>query len=193
MRVIAGIHRGRSIAAPPGTTTRPTSDRVREALFSRIEAVHGPLPEDSSCLDLFAGSGALGIEALSRGVGHVTFVERDRGALAVLRANLESLGLGDRSIVLPGDSFHLTMRGAIPGAPFALLFLDPPYRINESEVSQAVERVASVGSLAEGALVVWEHGSSADVEWPAGFEDLGRRRYGDTTVSMGIAGRGETK
>jgi len=193
MRVIAGTHRGRRIAAPPGTATRPTSDRVREALFSRIEAVHGPFPEESTGLDLFAGSGALGIEALSRGLGRVTFIERDCAALTALRSNLDSLGLAGRSTVLRGDAFSLAQRATLPGAPFALLFVDPPYRIDESEVRQSIQRVASDGSLAGGALVVWEHSSSAVVEWPAGFEDLGARRYGDTTVSMGIARRGETR
>jgi 16S rRNA (guanine966-N2)-methyltransferase len=166
---------------------------VREALFSRIEAVYGPLAEDSAGLDLFAGSGALGIEALSRGLGRVTFVERDRGALAVLRANLDSLTFTDRSTVLPGDAFRLAQGESLPGAPFALLFVDPPYRIDESEVRQSVDRLASHGSLAEGALVVWEHSSSAEGVWPPGFEDLGMRRYGDTTVSMGIVRRGETR
>jgi 16S rRNA (guanine966-N2)-methyltransferase len=193
MRVIAGTHRGRRIASPPGTTTRPTSDRVREALFSRIEAVYGPFAEDAAALDLFAGSGALGIEALSRGLGHVTFIERERASLAVLRANLDSLALADRSTVLPGDAFRMTQRATLPGGPFALLFVDPPYRIDESEVRQSIERLASHGSLAEGAIIVWEHSSSAVVEWPTGFEDLGARRYGDTTVSMGIARRGETR
>lgn len=192
MRVIAGTHRGRRIMAPPGTTTRPTSDRVREALFSRIEAVLGPLSMDAAGLDLFAGSGALGIEALSRGVGRVTFVERDRAALAVLRANLERLGLAGRSTVRAEDAFGLTKRQLLPDGPFALLFVDPPYRIDESEVRQSVERLASHGSLAEGALIVWEHSTSALVEWPCGFEDLGPRRYGDTTVSMGIVRRGDT-
>lgn len=192
MRVIAGTHRGRRIAAPPGTATRPTSDRVREALFSRVEAVYGPFSKDATGLDLFAGSGALGIEALSRGLGRATFVERDRAALAALRANLQSLELTERSTVLEEDAFRLTRRALPPGGPFALLFVDPPYRIDESEVRQSVESLASHGSLAEGALVIWEHSSSAEVVWPDGFEDLGARRYGDTTVRMGTVRRGET-
>ncbi|MBE0416506.1 MAG: 16S rRNA (guanine(966)-N(2))-methyltransferase RsmD [Coriobacteriia bacterium] len=192
MRVIAGTHRGRRIQAPAGTGTRPTSDRVREALFSRIEAILGEIPQDMSGLDLFAGSGALGIEALSRGLSRVTFVERDRCALRVLRRNLDSLGLAARATVLQGDAIRLATGAPLPGAPFALLFLDPPYRINKSEVSEAVEHLASTGSLGGGALLVWEHGSSDPPKWPCGFESLGERRYGDTTVSMSRMEGGET-
>ncbi|MBW6468448.1 MAG: 16S rRNA (guanine(966)-N(2))-methyltransferase RsmD [Anaerosomatales bacterium] len=192
MRVIAGTLRGRRIDAPSGTVTRPTSDRVREALFSRIEATSGPFTVEWSGLDLFAGSGALGIEALSRGAGRMTFVERDRSALRVLRSNLEALGLTGRSTVLPGDSFRVASTDALTGAPFSLLFLDPPYRIDESEVRGAVQRLVSLGTLLPDALVVWEHSSSAHALWPEGFEDLGSRRYGDTAVTLGRAGRGES-
>ncbi len=192
MRVVAGTHRGRRIGAPAGTNTRPTSDRVREAMFSRIDAVIGGIPANTSALDLFAGSGALGIEALSRGVSRVTFVERDARALSVLRDNLEKLELGARSSVVASDALHLGKVGTPPGAPFALLFLDPPYRINKSEVREVVERLMRSGSLAEGALLVWEHGSSDRPEWPSDLEDLGKRRYGDTTVSMSRTGEGGT-
>jgi 16S rRNA (guanine966-N2)-methyltransferase len=183
VRVIAGIHGGRRIDAPPGQTTRPTSDRVREALFSRIEALLGHIPP-APVLDLFAGSGALGIEALSRGALHATFVERDRAALATLRSNLDRLDLASRASVLPGNVADRVKRGVTVTGPCALLFLDPPYRIDKSEVRRLVERLVEGESLLEGALVVWEHSSSDDVEWPEALTDLGSRRYGDTTVSM---------
>ncbi|MDF1542527.1 MAG: 16S rRNA (guanine(966)-N(2))-methyltransferase RsmD [Anaerosomatales bacterium] len=192
MRIVAGTYRGRRIHAPSGTVTRPTSDRVREALFSRIEATAGPFDGEWSALDLFAGSGALGIEALSRGAGHVTFVERDRSALRVLRSNLESLHLTGRSTVLSGDSFRLVSHAGLSGAPFSLLFLDPPYRIDESEVRKAIDRLVSLETLLLDALVVWEHSSSAHALWPEGFDDLGSRRYGDTAVTLGRAGRGKS-
>ncbi len=183
MRVIGGTHRGRRLAAPRGDATRPTSDRVREAVFSRIEstasyALSGP------ALDLFAGSGALGIEALSRGAPHATFIERDRTALSCLRSNLESLGLVASATVLAGDARSFMRRAAPPGGPFSLLFLDPPYRIDKSEVRSAVVTLARTGAVTAGTLVVWEHATTEVPEWPEGFGDLGARRYGDTTVSM---------
>lgn len=184
MRVIGGTHRGRRLSAPAGQTTRPTSDRVREALFSRIEALLGDVPP-APVLDLFAGSGALGIEALSRGASHATFVERDRVALATLRSNVAGLNLASRATIVSGDVVDRVTRGVTVSGPFALLFLDPPYRIDQSEVRLLIERLMERGSLAEGALVVWEHGSRDDIEWPEALSDLGSRRYGDTTVSMG--------
>jgi 16S rRNA (guanine966-N2)-methyltransferase len=183
VRVIAGTHGGRRLNAPPGQKTRPTSDRVREALFSRIEAVLGHIPP-APVLDLFAGSGALGIEALSRGASNATFVERDRAALATLRSNLDGLQLASRAAIIPGDVVDKVKRGVLVAGPFALLFLDPPYRIDQSEVRRLIELLMDRGLLVEGALVVWEHSSSDDVMWPEALTDLGSRRYGDTTVSM---------
>jgi len=183
MRVIGGTYRGRRLAAPRGTVTRPTSDRVREAVFSRIEAAAADALS-GTVLDLFAGSGALGIEALSRGAHAATFIERDRGARACLRANLASLGLLDVSTVLPGDARTVAARGALPGAPFSLLLVDPPYGLDKSEVRRTIEALVESGALAARALVVWEHASSDAPDWPRGFDDLGARQYGDTTVTM---------
>jgi 16S rRNA (guanine966-N2)-methyltransferase len=121
MRVVAGELGGRRLLAPAGSTTRPTSDRVREATFNSLES-SGDV-EDADVLDLFAGSGALGIEALSRGARHATFVERDRAALEALRANLASLGLGpDRATVVVGDAL-----ASSSGRRYDLALLDPPY------------------------------------------------------------------
>ncbi len=184
MRIVAGTLGGRTITAPKGATTRPTSDRVREALFSRLEALDDGALVDGSVLDAFAGSGALGIEALSRGAASATFVERDRAALTALRRNIDALGIASRTRVTPADLFVLARRTPPPGHPFSLLFLDPPYRINKSEVRQVVERLAATNALSPGALVVWEHATGEPPEWPPGFESLGPRRYGDTTIEI---------
>ena len=122
MRIIAGSLGGRRIAAPPGQATRPTSDRAREALFSRL----GPL-DGEPALDLFAGSGALGLEALSRGAGRATFADSDRRAVRTVRANVESLDVGDRAEVRLGDFQRVLRELAETGARFELVFLDPPY------------------------------------------------------------------
>jgi len=182
MRVVAGTYKGRRLAAPPGRRTRPTADRVREALFSRIVALEGE-PSDLSVLDLYAGSGALGIEAISRGAAHSTFVESDRRACETVRRNLAALEAQDRASVVCSDVRGAVRRG-LCGEPFGLLFLDPPYRIRKSEVRGLVETLAARGALATGALVVWEHDAASAAEWPEGFEDLGSRVYGSARVSV---------
>ncbi|MBZ0267215.1 16S rRNA (guanine(966)-N(2))-methyltransferase RsmD [bacterium] len=174
MRVIAGELRGRRFRAPPGLDTRPTGDRVRESLFDLL----GPIPEGAAILDLFAGSGALGIEALSRGAGAATFVERDRPARRVLRVNLEALGLVARSVIAPG--------GAEDGAwrkygPFDRIFADPPYAGGWATriVGEAREALRPEGILA------LEH--AADDPAPEPGEGLSlwkSRRYGVTTLSL---------
>jgi 16S rRNA (guanine966-N2)-methyltransferase len=182
MRIVGGELGGRVLKAPKGTDTRPTSDRVREATFSRLEALVGsPLP--GTVLDAYAGTGALGLEALSRGATSATFIERDRAGLRVLRDNVASLGLAEAAHVLSGDTRSLIARGDLPGAPFALLFLDPPYRIDESEVSALVEKLAEQEALMDGAYVVWEHAAEARPAAGPHLEDLGRKTYGTTHVS----------
>lgn len=185
MRIIAGKLRGRRIAAPTGTQTRPTSDRVREALFSSLDSRLGTL-DGAIVLDAFAGSGALGIEALSRGASSVTFVETAPSALAVLRKNIEALSLDDRTHIVRGDAFVRTQRGSVPGGPFSLLFLDPPYRINKSEVRTLVEHMLDAQLMIPGAFVVWEHASETDADWPDQCVELGSHRYGSTTVSIAV-------
>jgi 16S rRNA (guanine(966)-N(2))-methyltransferase RsmD len=171
MRVIAGELGGRRLRAPRGAAPRPTSERVREALFSMLGELAG-----ARVLDLFAGSGALGIEALSRGAAHATFVERAAPALAALRANIASLGLEDRATVRAGDAVS-ALRGA---GPYDLVFLDPPYATAEAlagELSRALPAV-----LAPGARVV----SESDRRTPAAIAlPLAReRRYGDTLIRI---------
>ena len=171
MRVIAGELGGRRLAAPRGVATRPTSERVREALFSMLGAMDG-----LRVLDLFAGSGALGIEALSRGAAHATFVERSAPALAALRANLAALGVVERSSVRAGDALA-ALRG---GETYDLVFLDPPYAMVEALAGQLSDALPAV--LAGGARVVSESDRRAP---PALALPLAReRRYGDTLIRI---------
>ncbi|HEX2102846.1 MAG TPA: 16S rRNA (guanine(966)-N(2))-methyltransferase RsmD [Solirubrobacteraceae bacterium] len=173
MRVIAGRFGGRRLAAPPGRGTRPTSDRVREALFGIL----GPL-DGARVLDLYAGSGALGIEALSRGAASATFVERDRRAVATLRANLDALGVGAE--VRQADA-HAALRDACErGETYDLVLCDPPYR-------QAPDLGRSLGEalgpvLAPGARVVTESDRRAPLELEIPLTD--ERRYGDTLIRI---------
>lgn len=154
MRVVAGAWRGRSLVAPTGTETRPTADRVRQALFDML--MHAPWAgrsavEDALVLDVFAGTGALGLEALSRGAARAAFVERSRLALAALRANIEACRAGDRCEILPIDAL------AVPAGNHAdIVFLDPPY--GQNLVDRALARLRSVGRVGPGSLIVAETG-----------------------------------
>ncbi len=154
MRIVAGAWRGRNLAAPPGNATRPTADRVRQALFDRL--MHSSwagrsVIEGASILDAFAGTGALGLEALSRGGAHATFIEHDRTALATLRANIAACRAEARCTVLAADALRPP-----PGAVQRLLFLDPPY--GAGLVLQAVAALAAAGWAGPGTLVVAELG-----------------------------------
>lgn len=176
MRVIAGRFGGRRLRAPPGRTTRPTSDRVREALFSTL----GPL-EGARVLDLFAGSGALGIEALSRGAASAFFVERDRRAAEFVRANLEALELGEPEALLVVAPARVALRDAsMRGETYDLVLLDPPYRRAPAlgrELSEALRPL-----LADGARVVSESDRRAPLELGLTLTD--ERRYGDTLIRI---------
>ncbi len=182
MRVIGGQWKGRLLAAPPGRGTRPTTDRVREAVFSSLYSILGDLV-GISALDLYAGSGALGIEALSRGAGHVTFVERDRRAVSVVRKNLASLGAPlERWRVVQTDATRLAT--ASPTSVAALLFADPPYTIEPAEEWQVLEALGSSGWLSQGCIVVYEHRWDAAAAPRPGFILVTQKRYGDTGVSF---------
>jgi 16S rRNA (guanine966-N2)-methyltransferase len=173
MRVIAGRLGGRRLTAPPGLATRPTGDRVREALFSMLGDVRG-----AAVLDLYAGTGALGIEALSRGAAHATFVECARPALAALRANLAALAI-EASARVVAQPVARAVSG-LPG-PFDLVLADPPYA--------AIAEVAAVlptlrASLAPGARIVIEHASRDAPPAIAGLVPRPSRVYGDTAVTL---------
>lgn len=163
MRIVAGAFRGRTLAAPPGATTRPTADRVRQALFDALS--HAPwggrdVMEEARVLDVFAGTGALGLEALSRGAAHATFLERDAAALRTLRANVAACRAEACSTVLAGDALRPPPAGrghqAEAERGCGLVFLDPPY--GADLVAAAVAALARAGWLAEGALLVAELG-----------------------------------
>lgn len=176
MRVVAGRLGGRRLVAPKGSATRPTSDRVREALFAML----GPLDGDR-VLDLFAGSGALGVEALSRGAARAVFVERARAALAALRANLEALELGPEvAEVRPGDARAALRAARIRGEKYDLVLVDPPYRLAPELGRELEEALAAV--LAPGARLVTESDRRAplDLQLPVTQE----RRYGDTLIRI---------
>ncbi len=184
MRIVGGELRGRPLKGP-GTgerpdSLRPTTDRVRESLFNLLR--HGgyaepAVPEGALVLDLFAGTGALGLEALSRGAQSAVFVENDRNSLALLRANVASLGVGDRASVIAADALCL---GAASGPGADLVLLDPPYSKGLGE--RALTAAISGGWIAGGALVVWEE--SRPPVPPAGMMMLDRRAYGNTRVHI---------
>lgn len=176
MRVIAGSVKGHGLVAPKGEATRPTADRVKEALFSMLQ----PVLPGASVIDLFAGSGALGIEALSRGARQATFVERDRRALDSLRRNLGTTGLGDRAVVLERD-VGAVLSAAPEGAPFDIAFLDPPYGTAAEVIDDVL--AALVEHLATGATVSVERGVRDPApSWPSPLLGTRERRYGDTVL-----------
>lgn len=184
MRIVAGEFKGRRLRAPEGRATRPTTDRVREALFSALCSLLGPDLGEASVLDPFAGSGALGLEALSRGASSATFVDNDRRALTALKANVAELGAGARSTILAGEALAVARRQSLPGAPFSLLLLDPPYRIDATEVARLLETLSKSGLVAEGALVTWEHAAGESMPWPDGFKQRSRKKYGSTEIDV---------
>lgn len=176
MRVVGGSLKRRPIAAPEGLDVRPTSDRARESLFNILAHREGRPLADARVLDVFAGSGALGIEALSRGAAHATFLETLPQALAAIRLNIGKLGLSGRTTVLSRDALNPGPPPVGPTLPATLAFLDPPYRSGLAPKALAALRTA--GWLAPGALVSVEVGSKEDLAPPEGFTVLDERRYG---------------
>ena len=186
MRIIAGSARGRRLAAPMGTATRPTSDRAREGLFATVTAIRGPLP-GARVLDLFAGSGAIGLEALSRGAVRVLFVESDGRAARVIRANLAAVALPGGELISCQVQRFLE-RGPGAEAAFDLVVADPPYAAPAAEVTGMLTALASRGWLAPEALVAVERATRAGpLPWPAGYRGDRSRRYGEATFWYGLA------
>jgi 16S rRNA (guanine966-N2)-methyltransferase len=186
MRLITGKFKGASIFAPPGLTTRPTSDRVRQALFNVLE--HGAPALDFEgirVLDLFAGSGALGLEALSRGARSCVFIEEDAAARGAIRKNVEALGLTGVTKIWRRDATSLGPAGTV--SPFDLIFCDPPYAKNFGE--RALASALEGAWVAPGATAVIEERAGVAVDWPPPFEEIDRRRYG--TTEIGIAKLGD--
>lgn len=181
MRIIAGAFRGRALTAPPGEGTRPTSDRARQAVFNILEhAPWSPGLPDRRVIDLFAGSGALGFEALSRGAAFCLFVETDEAARGAIRENVDALGLFGATRVHRRSAVDLGQRPGADGPPFDFAFLDPPYGKGLGE--QALGRLVEGGWLSDDAIVVFERGSGEPALVVDGFEELDARDYGAAKV-----------
>lgn len=179
MRVVGGSLRGRALAVPEHAGVRPTSDRVRESVFNILaHGIDGFAIGEARVIDLFAGTGALGIEAISRGARYCLFVEEDARSRALIRRNIEAMGLTGVTRVWRRDACDLGPAGNM--AQFDLAFLDPPY--GKGLASRALAALATGGWLAPGAIVVLEERAGADPPTPTPFTELDRRRWGDTEV-----------
>lgn len=182
-RIVAGRFGGRSLQVPP-KGTRPTSDRVREAIFSRLD--HLDVLDGARVLDLYAGSGALGLEAASRGAAEVVLVDAHRRAADVARRNVATLGLQRevRVVADPAERFAAGAASPSAGAPgFDVVFLDPPYDLAEDALATVLTHLAAPGVLAAGAVVVVERSTrSPEPAWPAGLVAFARKDYGETAV-----------
>ena len=191
--MIAGEAGGRRLAVPDGRDTRPTSDRAREGLFATISSIVGPLA-GARVLDLYAGSGAVGLEALSRGAERVLLVEHGARAARVIRANIEAIGLPG-AVVIADRVERVLARGPAPAGgqdgtadgPYDVAFADPPYALADAGVTQVLSLLAERGWLAPGALVVVERATrSGALSWPDGFVPDRARRYGEATFFYGL-------
>src|ERR1700730_1995790 len=176
MRVVGGRLKGRNLVSPASRDIRPTADRLRESLFNILIHAYGDPIEGARVLDLFAGTGALGIEAISRGAAFALFVDNGAEARALLRGIVESLGLGGVTKVFRRDAGDLGP--AHPVEPFSLVFLDPPYRMKLAE--KALASLRDGGWLTPGAMLVVEEARAAGLVAPEGYEELERRAYDDT-------------
>jgi 16S rRNA (guanine966-N2)-methyltransferase len=181
LRIVSGDFRGKAIKAPAGQATRPTSDRARQAIFNILE--HAPWSKGVRALrvlDLFSGSGALGLEALSRGADFCLFVETDEAARGAIRENIDAMGLFGHTRVHRRDATQLGVRPGADGPAFDLVFLDPPYGQGLGET--ALMRLAEGGWLADGALAVLERGADEDPFNVEGYAELDQRKYGAARV-----------
>jgi 16S rRNA (guanine966-N2)-methyltransferase len=185
-RVIAGRAGGRRLAVPPGNGTRPTSDRAREGLFSTWQSLLGGPLAGERVLDLYAGSGAVGLEALSRGAGHTLLVEADARAARTIRENVKNLGLPGAE-VRAGKAEQIIQAGA-PAQPYDLVFLDPPYRVTDHDLREILLTLHAEHWLAPEALVTVERSTrGGEFQWPPGFDAVKARRYGEGTFWYGRA------
>lgn len=185
-RVIAGAARGRRLAVPAGRLTRPTSDRAREGLFAAVTSIRGQL-DGARVLDLYAGSGAVGLEALSRGAQRVVFVEADIQAARVIRGNIEAVGLPGGHL-LTGRVDRVLARGPAGQPGYDLVIADPPYAVADEEVTGMLTTLDERSWLAPGAIVVVERATrSGPVPWPPGYSPDRSRRYGEATFWYGLA------
>jgi 16S rRNA (guanine966-N2)-methyltransferase len=178
MRIVAGALRGRVLKTPQSQSVRPTSDRLRESIFDILAHAYGDPVPGARVIDLFAGTGALGLEALSRGAERVLFVDDDAEARALLRANVEALGVGGVTRVFRRDATKLGL--APPGERFTLAFLDPPY--GRGLAPRALRALLDGGWLTEDALILVEEAAGEPFLLPDGYAEAERRRYGDTQI-----------
>ncbi|HEY0353489.1 MAG TPA: 16S rRNA (guanine(966)-N(2))-methyltransferase RsmD [Enterovirga sp.] len=181
MRIVGGRLRGRPLAGPTTDAIRPTSDRLREAIFNVLAHAYDDPITAARVIDLFAGTGAMGLESMSRGASYVLFVDGGAAARGLIRQNVEALGLGGATRLFRRDATR--MGPAAPNTPFSLVFCDPPY--GRDLARPALTSCAEGGWLEPGALVVVEEDAAAELSWPAGFEEIERRTYGDTQVAFG--------
>jgi len=178
MRVIAGAYKGRRLVTPKGVTTRPTADQVRTALLDTL----GPWLPGARLLDLFAGAGGVGLEALSRGAAHVTFVERDRRALDALAENIRTLDLGSRTHVARGDVVRQLARLAAEGRRFELVFLDPPYATDDG--ARTLAALGGGALVAPQGLVIAQHLTKRELPEYGVLRAFRDRRFGETTLTF---------
>lgn len=180
-RVIAGVAGGTPLVSVPGSLTRPTTDRVKEALFSRLEAFD--VIAGAKVLDLYAGSGSLGVESASRGAVAVDLVESDAKASAVCQRNADMINtaLGDKNVSVHRSKVEPFLERAEPGILWDLVFLDPPYPLDEPALAAVLEKLS--GHLADAAVVVVERSSrTPEPQWPASMERFAERKYGETKL-----------
>jgi 16S rRNA (guanine966-N2)-methyltransferase len=187
---VAGVYGGRRLTAPAGQQTRPTSDRVREALFSSLESLHGGDLRGVRFADLYAGSGAVGLEALSRGADSALFVESDPKAARVIRANIAALGVVGQAELLTVKAVA-AVAGPPPGGAFDIVFADPPYAVSEDELKTVFDGLAVNDWLAPDAVIVIERARrSPEPAWVQHITGERSRRYGETTLWYGRAVQG---
>jgi 16S rRNA (guanine966-N2)-methyltransferase len=190
MRIIAGSAKGRKLTSPEGTSARPTSDRAREALFSSLESEYGDL-RGLRFLDLFAGSGAVSAEAISRGAKSCIAVESDRDALLIARENIEiskSLSDADEVLLIESDVASYVTRKS---NPFDVIFIDPPYSYHDDELQRILIQMERSGFIVSGTLVVIERSSrSPSFPWPDGMHEVKVRRYGNAAIYYGELSEG---
>ena len=189
MRIVGGEFRGRALTAPSGRDTRPTADRLRQTVFDILaHGGHGDVVTGARVLDLFAGTGALGLEALSRGAAYALFVEEAVAARGAIRANIEALGLTGRTRVFRRDATRLGPAGTVK--PFGLVFADPPYGKGLGE--PALASALAGGWLLPAALIVLEEAASAEIAPVPGLDVVDRRQAGDTQIVFLRAGGAAT-
>jgi len=185
MRIVGGKWRGRAIEAPDGRdVTRPTTDRTREQMASMVLSAFDLDLSGVTVLDAFAGSGAIGLEMLSRGADGCTFIDADRKAAARVRRNVSTLGAEALCTIVTGDAFKVASRRMLPRAPFSLVVLDPPYALDAGEVTRLVCELSESGQLCEGAVILYERASSGEGLSLEGAQVVKSKVHGTTAVDL---------